>query len=121
VDTSIWVASLRDEERADHAWKRIANRPVHVSTVVLAELRSLEVQGRAPADAVAQVLAMARAHPVDEAIAASAGEVHGRLRKRGRSRASLADAISLQTARNLGGTYITFDQDLEGEPDVEVL
>lgn len=121
VDTSVWVSWLRQEPRAFQVLRALAGRPMHVPTLLIAELQSLAAQGRAPLDAPVSAMELSTVEVLDTESAVAAGKLHAGLRLAGRSRLSLADAVSLVTARRLQGTLVTFDRDLQGEPDVEVL
>lgn len=121
VDTSVWVALFQglSQERLERL--RREGQAIAVSILVLAELRSLSTQGRVQEGAVGDVQEVARVESLLAADALEGGRIHGLMRRKAKTKASLVDALILATARRIGATLLTLDQDLAGEPDVEVI
>ncbi len=121
LDTSVWVALFHDDPRTDALPVALGARTAVVNPVILAEIASLAERGRLTGDPISAVRAEARleALTVDDAV--EGGRLHGRLRRDGHPKVSLADGLILATARRLGAHVLTLDSDLESEPDVEQL
>lgn len=96
-------------------------REAVVSALSAGELASLVQRGRIHEDSFVAALADARLEPVATADCLTGGRLHGRLRRQGRGKASLADCIIYAAAQRLGIGLITLDGDLEGLPGVEML
>lgn len=118
LDTNAWVAILRDEPAAPGIRDAIRDDRVVASPVALAELASLEARAGQPAKAVALVLGLARLEPLTPDDAQAGGALHGRLRKAGHAKVSLADALMYASARRVGARFVTMDGDLVKQPGV---
>lgn len=120
LDTSVWMAIFNDEPAASRLGAVMEMRLV-TTPVVLAELtahaRMGRVRGSQPAEDVER---KARLEPLTRDDAIGGAEVYARLRKRGRSKVSLADALIYATAQRAGALLVTLDSDLAGEPGVLV-
>lgn len=122
LDTSVWVAVLNDEPAAA-ALPAAQGRARTVTTpIVLAELAALEGLSRLRGPSVIEdVEKRARLEPLTREDAIEGARTYARLRKDGRTKVGLADALIHATAQRVGATLITLDADLKGESDVIVL
>jgi predicted nucleic acid-binding protein len=122
LDTSAWVALFNDEPAAAALPAAQGEGRTVTTPIVLAELAALEALGRLrAASLVADVEKNARFEPLTREDAIDGARTYARLRKAGRSKIGLADALIYATARRVGATLITLDTDLSGEAGVTVL
>jgi predicted nucleic acid-binding protein len=122
LDTSAWVALFNDEPAAAALPAAQGEGRTVTTPIVLAEVAALEALGRLRgASLVDDVERRARLEPLTREDAIEGARTYARLRKAGRTKVGLADALIYATARRVGATLITLDTDLEGEPDVTVL
>ena len=122
LDTSVWVAVFNDEPAAASLPSAQGEARAATTPVVLAELAALgslgRLRGNSLVDAVEQ---RARLEPLSREDAIEGARTYARLRKAGRTKIGLADALIHATARRIGASLVTLDSDLRGEPGVVVL
>lgn len=118
LDTNAWTAILLGGEPSQQVLEAVGTDLVLVSTIALAELSSLEQRFLAPKGGVQQVQARARVLPLSPEAAIEAGRLHGKLRRAGNTKVSLADVLMYVSAQHAKATFITFDPDLKGRPGV---
>jgi predicted nucleic acid-binding protein len=118
LDTNAWNVLVRGDQLAGRIVEALAGAEATVSVVALAELASLEVRGLVKSDPVGKVLAQARVVPFTQECAIEAGRLHGKLRRAGNTKVSLADVMMYVSAQQAKATFITFDPDLKGRPGV---
>ena len=122
-DSWAWWEVFTGSEVGETLWQRYlkgSRTKVTTPALVLGELggKLHRTVGRVEADALVKAVRIrSRIHPMDDDIAALAGQLTKHLRVRRRD-ASLADAIMLATARTLGLPLISNDSCFAGEPDV---
>lgn len=120
-DAWAWFEVLDESPIGQRLWKAyVQPRLVVTPAMALAEVtRKLHVRrGAREADEFAKGARIrSRVHAMDDDVAALAGQLWPRLRKRDRN-ASLADAVMLATARTLGIPLISRDPCFKGCADV---
>lgn len=121
LDTSVWVALLNGEPSAKAAIEAHAAAPLLVHPLVLAELHSAILRGRARSGVLAEVEAVAQFEPLTREDAIEGSAIWARLRKAGRDKVSLADCLILASARRAGARLLTRDSDLRREPGVTLV
>lgn len=123
LDTSAWWEILHGTPKGRALAGRFMDggRRPHASALTLAELASKLAAMQAPADRIEQALLSLRVHgqvhPVTADVAEQGGLLRAELRKADPS-ASLADAILLATALDLGVPLVSDDAAFRGRRDV---
>ncbi|MEK6975673.1 MAG: PIN domain-containing protein [Candidatus Thermoplasmatota archaeon] len=119
-DAWAWFEVLDESPVGQRLWRYIHDRTVVTPALAVAEVARVLHKRRGIRDADEFVKAArirTRIQPLDDDIAALAGQLHQHLRKRDRN-ASLADAVMLATARTLGIPLISRDPCFKGCQDV---
>ncbi|MEK6976138.1 MAG: PIN domain-containing protein [Candidatus Thermoplasmatota archaeon] len=118
MDTSGWV----DVTVGRHSLpSQLASDTMVVCTLAVAELASIAEQGRVPRAWVDLMMSESRIEECLFADQVEGGLLHGRLRKAGNRKVSIADCIMYCVARRLGVPFLMSDRDLQGHPGVIVL
>ena len=118
LDTNVWKAILQGGEASRQVLDAVGGAQVLVSPVALAELASLEQRFLAPKGGAERVAAMARVVPLTQEAAIEAGRLHGKLRRAGNAKVSLADVLMYVCAQHAKVAFVTFDPDLRRRPGV---
>ncbi len=119
-DSWAWVEVLKGTPIGKRLWKHVQARRVVTPAFAVAEVacKMHREEGVKAADEfVASARIRTTIQPLDDDIAATAGQLLAHLRKRDAS-ASLADATMLATARRLGIPLISRDPCFKGFADV---
>lgn len=118
LDTNVWTAILHGGEPSERVLATVGTDLMLVSVIALAELSSLEQRFLAPKGGVQRVQSLARVLAVSADAAVEAGRLHGKLRRAGNAKVSLADVMMYVSAQHAKASFITFDPDLKGRPGV---
>ncbi len=122
LDTSALVAIFTSKKAADRIGKKVGDSQLYVSHIQLAELADWAIRFGAPAgervEAVEQITSVA---PLTKEICLEAAVIKLTKRKKGLSGFGIIDGIVLATARSLGQSLLTFDNDFAGEEDCVIL
>ncbi len=125
LDTSTVVEIFRnsaESARFKEIMAEIGDEEAYVSMIQLAEVADWATRnGTPPEERVDAVKELARIVPLDERICLDASEIKHRRRDAGRGDFGLVDGIILATARSIGQSVLTLDEDFIGENDCAVI